>query len=601
LLVISVVTLWRCVVAFATPVAQDEAYYYEWARALSWGYFDHPPGVAVLGLGTLLAQGSPFVARLGTLIASTLTLLALWRLYRACGIRNEPLLSLSLLLVAASLPGLVSGVITTPDTVLALFWVLALNESLAALSGQRYRWLSAGLATGLGLLGKYTMLMIGPVFLIALLAVDRRGLRTPWPYLGGVAALLVFSPNLIWNAQHDWLAIRFQIGHGFSTDTGPLILAADELLGVATIESGEHAKEVALRPAERLASLGRFLMVQALFWGIPLLAFAAALFKGRRLRRSLRSLAETLSPQAKALLTAAALVPLLLFGLIALGSPVEPNWAALYIIGAAPLLAALTRPLALWVSVAAAANMFLLSLYAAHAATATLPLPHAADRVLRETHGYASLADHLRSVSGPIFVDRYQTAAMLNFYGTGRQVTQWPGLTRPSEYGRGHIASMPDSSVLRKSGFVLVAWKYAIPDIPGFSIAEASTIFDCRGQPLHVVPKIGWPDDSPCGEEWIHIWRVLRYSPDDELPAKSQDLNQRLTLRLNLSVAPPRLSRHRHVVRCICSGLNAQRAEAVSRFRGPDRVERLLVLSSCAQSHPVPCGSQSLPVAYWGC
>jgi hypothetical protein len=186
-------------------------------------------------------------------------------------------------------------------------------------------------------------------------------------------------------------------------------------------------------------------------------------------------------------------------------------------------LAAIARPVVLWAAVAAAGNMLLLSLYAAHAATAALPLPQAAERVLRETHGYAPLAHHLRSIPGPIFVDRYQTAAMLNFYGTGRQVSQWPGLTRPSEYGRGHIAPLPDSAALHESGFVLVVWKYAVPEIENFSLTEASTVFDCRGQPLHIVPKIGWPDDSPCGEDWVHIWRVLHYSPKNSSPAQPGD------------------------------------------------------------------------------
>jgi 4-amino-4-deoxy-L-arabinose transferase-like glycosyltransferase len=511
LAVIAAVTLWRALVAWMTPVAQDEAYYYDWSQALAWGYFDHPPAVALLGLGQLLLPGSAFAARLGALLLSTLTLLVLWRFYRACGIRREPLLSLTLLLAAATFPGLISGVLTTPDTVLALFWVLALHEALAALSGQRRRWLTAGVATGLGLLGKYTMLMIGPVFLIGLLVADRRALRTPWPYLGGLAALLVFLPNLIWNAQHDWLTLRFQFGHGFMADTGAISLPAERLLGAPAATSGEHADAAALDSGARLTGVGSFAAVQLLFWGLPLLVALAAPITGARWTRSLARLRECLSTPGLVLLGAAALVPLLLFGSIAAGSPVEPNWAALYIVGAAPLLAAAVQPLLRWAVAGAATNALLLSIYAAHAATAALPLPHAADRVLRETNGYPALAAHVAGVEGPIFVDRYQTAAMLNFYGAGTRATQWPGLTRPSEYGLGRIVPIPDLATLRETGFTLVAWKYALPEIPGFRMTTAETLFDCRGAPLHLVPDIAWPDASPCGEDWLHIWRVLRY------------------------------------------------------------------------------------------
>jgi hypothetical protein len=524
--IVAAVTLWRALAAWLTPVAQDEAYYYDWARALAWGYFDHPPGVAVLGLGAPLLPGSALAARLGTLLASTLTLLALWRLYYACGLRRQPLLALSLLLAAATFPGLVSGVLTTPDTVLALFWVIALHEALAALPRngrvQRWRWLSAGAATGLGLLGKYTMVMIGPVFLIALLTLDRRALRTPWPYLGGLVALLVLLPNLIWNAQHDWLTLRFQFGHGFLTDTGTLALPADALLGAETPQAGEHAGADALDTSERLSGVGSFIGVQLLFWGLPLLVALAAPFTGRRWWRSFAELGDSLSAPGRVLLAASALVPLLLFGAVAAVGSVEANWAALYIVGAAPLVAAAVGPLARWAVGAALVNVLLLSLYAAHAATAALPLPQTADRVLRETNGYPALAAHLDTLDpAHLFADRYQTVAMLNFYGAGVPVSQWPGLTRPSEYGLGKIQPIPPLVALRKTGFTLVVWKYAQPDIPGFRRVHAETLFDCRGLPLHRVPGIAWPEASPCGDDWLHVWRVLRYEAEPAPEART--------------------------------------------------------------------------------
>ena len=518
--IVVAVTLWRVLAAWLAPVAQDEAYYYDWSRALAWGYFDHPPGVALLGIGAQLLPGSILAARLGTLLVSTLTLLALWRLYYVCGIRREPLLSLSMLLATATFPGLLSGVLTTPDTVLALFWVLALHEALAALQDgperQRWRWLSAGAVTGLGLLGKYTMAMIGPVFLLALLSLDRRALRTPWPYLGGLVALLVFLPNLVWNAQHDWLALRFQFGHGFTTDTGPLTLPVDELLGAAELHAGEHANPASFDTGEGLTGIGSFLLVQLLFWGVPSLVALAAPFTGACWVQSLAGLRDSLSAPGKVLLASAALTPLVLFGSIAAVNSVEANWPALYIVGAAPLLAAAVRPLARWAVAGAVTNVLLLSLYTAHATTAAMPLPHNADRVLRETHGYPALAARVAEVAhGPLFADRYQTAAMLNFYGAGAPATQWPGLARPSEYGLGSIVPIPSLDELRQTGFTLVVWKYAVPNIPGFQRTESETLYDCRGLPLHRFPGIGWPDASPCGDHWLHIWRILRYEGQD--------------------------------------------------------------------------------------
>jgi hypothetical protein len=34
---------------------------------------------------------------------------------------------------------------------------------------------------------------------------------SPWPYLGGLLALALFVPNLLWNASHDWVTFMFQL------------------------------------------------------------------------------------------------------------------------------------------------------------------------------------------------------------------------------------------------------------------------------------------------------------------------------------------------------------------------------------------------------
>jgi hypothetical protein len=41
-----------------------------------------------------------------------------------------------------------------------------------------------------------------------------RILRTPWPWLAVLLALLMVSPVLVWNAQQDWVSFRYQGQHG---------------------------------------------------------------------------------------------------------------------------------------------------------------------------------------------------------------------------------------------------------------------------------------------------------------------------------------------------------------------------------------------------
>jgi len=502
------VTLWRVWAAWMLPVTQDEAYYFDWARSLAWGYFDHPPAVALFGIGTRLDPTSAFAGRLGTILAATLSLVVLVRLYRACNLRGNALV-VAVVVACATLPGLASGVLATPDTALGLAWVLALHEGLAALRGERWRWLSAGIATGLGLLGKYTMALIGPVFLWTILWVDPKALRTPWPYLGGLLALLVFGPNLLWNAQNDWLTIRFQFGHGFSTETSTLVTNS------LPVPIGDHKVATALSSeqrsvAEGLGSLLEFLGTQIALWGLLALPVVSSLFRrhGAEPRWGLTAF----DPAAKALLVAGSLFPLAFFALVATFSEVEPNWPVMYLPAAAPLVALAVGRLRRWVIATAGGNLLLVSLYVLHGSTGILSLPDSYNRILRETHGYSELAQSVETLPGPLFSDRYQIVAMTRFYTPHRQITQWPGISRPSEYLRDTIAPTVTRERIEQAGDFWYLGRRVLPmEIPGFTLRSQNSLYYCMKDGLAEVPTDG---PRPCSEP-LHHWWLSAYTRDD--------------------------------------------------------------------------------------
>jgi hypothetical protein len=74
-------------------------------------------------------------------------------------------------------------------------------------------WL--GLLLGLAGLAKYTAvtLALSAVLLLAL-GGQWAQLRRPWPWLAVGLALLLITPVLGWNWQHDWLSFNYQLGHG---------------------------------------------------------------------------------------------------------------------------------------------------------------------------------------------------------------------------------------------------------------------------------------------------------------------------------------------------------------------------------------------------
>lgn len=191
----------------------DEAYYWLWSTRPAAGYFDHPPAVAwLIWLSSRLLPGEAGV-RLVFVALGGLTVL--FSALAAHQLRPDPRAPVYGALLAAGAPMLhVAGALALPDGPVvagyaASLWLLCRARGPG--------WLWAGLAVGAALLGKYTAALLAPALLL-LVIWDRElraELRTPWPWLGGALAVAAFAPNLWWNATHDWIAIGFQLRHGF--------------------------------------------------------------------------------------------------------------------------------------------------------------------------------------------------------------------------------------------------------------------------------------------------------------------------------------------------------------------------------------------------
>ncbi|HEY0330123.1 MAG TPA: glycosyltransferase family 39 protein [Rhodopseudomonas sp.] len=214
LMVIGLVAL-RLVVGAVTPLTFDEAYYWMWAKHLAGGYYDHPPMVAVvIRLGTLIGGDTEFGVRLVSIL---LGLPMSWAVYRSAELLfgDRRLAATATLLLNATLMAAAGTTIVTPDAPLlvASSFVLYFLAKLQA-TGRGICWLGVGAAVGAALLSKYTALFFGPVILVWLLAVPRlrHWLASPWPYLAALIALVMFSPVLLWNADHQWVSFIKQLG-----------------------------------------------------------------------------------------------------------------------------------------------------------------------------------------------------------------------------------------------------------------------------------------------------------------------------------------------------------------------------------------------------
>jgi 4-amino-4-deoxy-L-arabinose transferase-like glycosyltransferase len=198
--------------AALVPLAPQEAYYWSWSRRLALSYFDHPPLAAwTIALTTGLLGTSAWAVHLAATLHTGLCLLFLYLAGRRLFGSQAALLALGFALLAPIMS--LGQVVITPDAPLLSGWAATLYFTVRAIDEERGRWLlAAGVAAGLAALGKYTAFILLPQVMLVLLldARGRRLLRTPWPWLGALAAVAVFSPVLLWNAQRHWVSFLFQ-------------------------------------------------------------------------------------------------------------------------------------------------------------------------------------------------------------------------------------------------------------------------------------------------------------------------------------------------------------------------------------------------------
>ncbi len=253
-------------------------------------------------------------------------------------------------------------------------------------------WLLTGLALGLGAMSKYTMIFLVPGIAATLLAFPRLRPRVgsgPFWTMVGLAALGTV-PVLIWNLEHDWASLRFQLHHGLKASPRPFSANLGEFLGGQLVTIGPlllvalwSVGLTRLRAAWRAGDERRFFLAAA---GLPMLCFFA--FNG------MRSKVEANWPQVAYL----SLMPLVAEWL---GEGPTPRRRTAWVLGTSGLLAALA---------------------ALQALTLVLPLPVRSD-VSTRLHGWTQMGAALRAFDERtehrfVFVGQgAPLTALVSFYG----------------------------------------------------------------------------------------------------------------------------------------------------------------------------------------
>ncbi len=196
---------------------RDELYF----RLLkpAWGYVDQPPFTPFLARLSTGVFGDSLVAlRIPAILCLVALVVVVALTARELGGRAGAQALAAWGVAFATLPLTFGHVLLTASTDMVVWACVLLFVVKALLRSPRW-WLAAGLVVGLGLYNKYllSILLIGVV--VSLLAVGPRAvLLSRHLWLGVLVAVVVGSPNLIYQLTHDWP--QAQMAAGISADKG---------------------------------------------------------------------------------------------------------------------------------------------------------------------------------------------------------------------------------------------------------------------------------------------------------------------------------------------------------------------------------------------
>jgi hypothetical protein len=188
---------------------RDELATLEDSRHLDWGFVAYPPLTPLFGRLSLILFGTSltgfrFFAAMAEAVAVVLTGL----MARVLGGHRGA----QLLAAFAALPFCIGGgALMQYVSFDYLFWVLAAYcvIKLRASDDPRW-WLGIGASIGLGMQSKYTMGFLAIGIVAAVVLTDaRKFLGNKWLWYGVGLSILIFLPNLVWQARNHFISLDF--------------------------------------------------------------------------------------------------------------------------------------------------------------------------------------------------------------------------------------------------------------------------------------------------------------------------------------------------------------------------------------------------------
>ena len=294
-------TMFRLLRVGALELSPDESYYLLWSQHLDLAYYSKGPGIALVmrGMTSLLGTSEFGLRALSPILALVITLLVFALARRLFDERTAIASALCLQFLPLFNAG---ALLMTIDPLSITSWMATLLLGYSAMHAENETrrwmwWTAAGLACGLGILCKYTnVLVLVGLLLAALLSGAARRRHVVGVALAGAVAALAMLPPLLWNARNGWVTATHLAERG-ALDEGTGIHPR-EMLEFVVVHFGTYSPLIFL----------------AILWVLP-----AAI-------RRARAIGEGGGGESTRFLLAASAPILLMYSGLALHEAGEANW-----------------------------------------------------------------------------------------------------------------------------------------------------------------------------------------------------------------------------------------------------------------------------------
>ncbi len=194
--------------AFFTPLHNDEAYYWMYSKYLAWGYYDHPPMIAIMIRAGYELFNNELGVRFFIVLSQIAALYIIWMLLDKEKKENRQVVILLILIISVLPVLIIYGFFATPDPPLLFFTALFLLFYRRFLNNES--WLNA-LALGISMAGLMYSKYHGAVMLLLAILSNLKLLKTPKFYFAAFIALALYIPHLSWQILNDFPSVKYHL------------------------------------------------------------------------------------------------------------------------------------------------------------------------------------------------------------------------------------------------------------------------------------------------------------------------------------------------------------------------------------------------------